>query len=320
MAVLDVDKLVGKTAAAITDPEERSFSGWWDSLGSKSVGDVTDAMASADKQNLAIIIQHIPSGQKVRFKALLKEFSDKFESQWSSEVVYGRMDPIETFQGTKRIITLSWDVVAFSLAEAEKNLLNADKLANFLYPVYGTTGGATTIKSSPLLRVKLANLIRVPGPAGEGKSVESGLVVRMTGFSYTPDFDSGVHMKGKANCKLYPQTIHISTTLHVLHTHQLGWKEGKQVEVRHAGFPHGPVTKAMPPPEASSDAAAPPAALAAPVTSINPTVAIDAKRAVLVPATRPYDASSVDDLLDAPHVSPMPSTFDAFMAADDDDF
>ena len=200
-------------------------------------GDPTDQMAAIDGQNLALSIWHIPSGRCVRFKALIKELSDSFESDWSSEQVYGRMDPIETFQGTKRIISLSWDVVAFDLSEAKKNLKKMDNLANFLYPVYGAgDGGATSIKAAPLLRIKFSNLIRQPGLEGEGTGFKNGLVVRMNGFSYTPDFDSGVHLENEKNVKMYPQTISVQATFHVFHTHSLGWKaKGPRTK----GFPHG---------------------------------------------------------------------------------
>ena len=193
-------------------------------------------------KNLALYIRHIPSNQLVKFKALIKEFSDTFESLWNSEPVYGRMDPIETFQGTKRVIKLSWDVVSFDVDEARKNLRDMDKLASFLYPTYDTVhGGATTITSSPLLRMKFGNLITQPDkPGGQARG---GLVGRMDGFSYTPDFDSGVFIPapGQPHAgKLFPQAISVSCTFYVLHTHKLGWRKfpGREVLDTQAGFPH----------------------------------------------------------------------------------
>ena len=201
---------------------------------------------TANQRNLKLYIQHIPSldpanpgPATVEFKALIKEFSDSFQSNWSSEEVYGRMDPIETFQGTKRTIKLSWDVVSFDLVEARTNLLKMDKLTNFLYPTYDSVdGGATTITSSPLLRMKFANLITQPG--GTGGVTTDGLVGRMDGFSYTPDFDSGVFMGNGKNPKLYPQTINVSCTFFVLHIHKLGWRRnsGDDKLASPAGFPH----------------------------------------------------------------------------------
>jgi len=195
--------------------------------------------ATAEQRNLKLFIQHIPSGQTVQFKALIKEFSDSFTSLWNSEEVYGRMDPIETFQGTKRTIKLSWDVVSFDLGDAQRNLKKMDKLTNFLYPTYGSVdGGATVITSSPLLKMKFANLITQPNEKGTVET--SGLVGRMDGFSYTPDFDSGVFMGNGKNPKLFPQTINVSCTFYVLHTHKLGWhkNKGNKKFQSKAGFPH----------------------------------------------------------------------------------
>lgn len=201
------------------------------------IADPTDFPAT--NRNLKLFIQHIPSGETVDFKALIKDFSDSFESLWNSEAVYGRMDPIETFQGTKRTIKLSWDVVSFDLTEAQTNLEKMDKLTNFLYPTYeSVNGGATTITSSPLLKMKFANLITQPG--SPGSEVTDGLVGRMDGFSYTPDFDSGVFMDKGSSPKLYPQTITVSCTFYVLHTHKLGWRKnaGDKELTSKEGFPH----------------------------------------------------------------------------------
>tara|TARA_R110002020_G_scaffold426279_1_gene635630 strand:+ start:73 stop:846 length:774 start_codon:yes stop_codon:yes gene_type:complete len=205
---------------------------------SSPVADSTDFTGA--NRNLFLYIQHIPSNEIVEFKALIKEFSDSFQSSWNSEEVYGRMDPIETFQGTKRTIKLSWDVVSFDLDEAQTNLTKMDLLTNFLYPTYDSvSGGATTITSSPLLRMKLANLITQPGDPGTDVR-ESGLVGRMDGFSYTPDFDSGVFMGPGKNPKLFPQTINVSCTFYVLHTHKLGWRRalGDKEFTSKEGFPH----------------------------------------------------------------------------------
>ena len=181
----------------------------------------------ANKKDLWIKIKHLPSGDSVKFKAMLKSFSDNFESNWNSEEVYGRMDPIETFQGTKRIIQIEWDVVAYDLYEAEDNLYNADRLSTFLYPVYSDLGNSNSITTAPLLRMKFSNLI---------SSVNSeGLLGRLAGFQYTPDLDSGVFFN--RNNLMCPQAITINATFHVLHEHSLGWDSGGKR--RESRLPHG---------------------------------------------------------------------------------
>ena len=76
------------------------------------------------------------SGKNIRFKAMLTQFEDQFSSEWNSEQVYGRNDPIQTFRNTTRKISIGWDAPAASFAEAATNMLNAAKLTRMLYPSY----------------------------------------------------------------------------------------------------------------------------------------------------------------------------------------
>ena len=46
---------------------------------------------------------------KIEFKAFLTAFEDKYESSWNETEVYARMDPILTFQNTKRSINIGFD-------------------------------------------------------------------------------------------------------------------------------------------------------------------------------------------------------------------
>ena len=195
--------------------------------------DYTDKYAK--EKNLYIYIEHIPTGEKVKFKALLKAFSDNFDSSWNSEEVYGRMDPIQTFQGTKRVIEFEWEVVSYDIYEAEKNLYNTDKLANFLYPVYADYDNSNSIVSAPVLKIKLSNLISQP--SAPAASADGGLVGRLDGFRYTPDFESGVFFGPAPDKTMYPQTIAIQGSFHVFHTHDLGW--GVDKKLRTKKFPHG---------------------------------------------------------------------------------
>lgn len=175
------------------------------------------------RKGKAIQFYHVPSNYSIEFKAFITEFSDQFTSNWESEDIYGRMDPIRTFASTQRQITLAFDVVAASAEEARHNLENISMLANFHYPSYDEGIASTTaINQSPLLRVKYMNWIcRADSPDG---SVEtSGLLVASSGFSYSPNLDDLTFEFGG---KLYPKFVNVSVTLDVLHEHKLGW-EGK---------------------------------------------------------------------------------------------
>ena len=116
------------------------------------------------KKGQKIEFYHIPTNQSVDFKAYITDFSDDYSSNWESEEVYGRMDPIQTFKNTSREISIAFDIVAGSEAEAKSNLEKFSKLIGFLYPNYDmqheslvqgkVSVGANTISAAPLIKVK----------------------------------------------------------------------------------------------------------------------------------------------------------------------
>ena len=208
----------------------------------------------ARKRGQFIEIFHIPSGQSVKFKAYITDFQDKYESEWQSAPVYGRMDPIHQYQGTKRIISLDWEVPSMSIAEAKLNHQKMSLLFSMLYPSYDAVGAngssnATSISTSPIFRLKFANLIQDPTNGEEGGEVEtSGLVGAISGFIYAPDFSDmgfidGVRSNSINNLTrqtaygtLYPKLSKLSLEYTVFHTFQLGW-DGR--EKRTKEFPYG---------------------------------------------------------------------------------
>lgn len=206
-----------------------------------------------------ISFQHLPSSKIVSFKGRITAFEDKYSSDWNTTHVYGRSDPIETFQGTRRTISLGWDIVAASIDEAKDNLSKVALLVSMLYPSYddsASTSGASTISSAPVLRLSFANLIHNTGPSGQNiktKSAEeivtegtknvtsvstvNGLVGRVDGFSHVPDIDVGFFDPEAA--VLYPKVIRISCNFTVYHTHKLGWTRGGNPREGFNKFPYG---------------------------------------------------------------------------------
>ena len=171
---------------------------------------------------------HIPTGRKLQFKALITQFSDQYESTWKSEDVYGRNDPIENFQGTKRVITLGWDVIAATLTEAKINLGKCGLLFSMLYPTYTEKNNAGSIAAAPLFKMKFANLI-------QDVKTKSGLVCRISGFTYEPDLEQGLFDPRKGI--LYPQAINLQASFTIFHTNPLGWSTYNNS--RTEKFPYG---------------------------------------------------------------------------------
>ena len=178
----------------------------------------------------------LPSGKSVRFKAFVTGFKDKFTSEWNKEQLFGRMDPIQTFKSTQRVIDLQWEVPAASLREARANLKRASLLFNMLYPAYDSGGIMTT---PPLFKLKMMNLIQDSSSAAEpgGTAKHVGLLGTVAGFEYDPDFDAGVFHAGPG--KIYPQVIRLSCTFTVNHTHIIGWDKMGNHYDNNNNFPYG---------------------------------------------------------------------------------
>lgn len=166
------------------------------------------------------------SKKSVKFKAFLTAFEDQFKSEWNSEQVYGRNDPIQTFKNTTRTINVGWDTPAGSFAEAEANAYAAAQLIRMLYPSYVDTGNVSTINKAPLIRVKFRNLIKDQN--------ENDLLVTIDGINFSPDLEAGWFDKGQTDessprpdvDELIPKLLKFSCTMTVLHKRTIGHQNG----------------------------------------------------------------------------------------------
>lgn len=228
----------------------------WMTSDEKSAIDTDPATVLAQERGQEFQLYHIPSDTLMKFKAYVEDYQDKYTTEWTSADVYGRMDPIHQYQGTKRIITFDWVLPAISRAEAAWNHQKLTLLFSMLYPHYEDVGpsgptSATQISTAPIFKIKFGNLIHDPrfGEAS-GDAHEAGLVGSIDGFIYAPDFDSGFidlmeSDLGRAGAStapeggpgvMYPKISKLSMELTVFHTFPLGWN-GK--EKRTPGFPYG---------------------------------------------------------------------------------
>ena len=197
-----------------------------------------------------IEIYHIISGVPVFFKAFLTDFTDNFITNYNKEQVFGRSDPIQTYQNTERVINVAFDLVSSNINEARANILKANNLISMMYPSYEESGTANSIKSGPLFKVKMGNLICMPGLTeedGTSPAVKAGLGCTIGGFKYNPIIEDGF-FDPKPGI-FYPQTIKIDLELSILHEKALGFQgnvsnttydqlvEGETA--KKAGFPYG---------------------------------------------------------------------------------
>ena len=223
-------------------------------------------------------IEHVPTGYKVRFSAFIENFSDAYNSEWSAEQVYGRMDPIATYMHTRRALAVSWKIPAASSRQGGDNLSKIGKLISFLYPVYtNTTGGDTdssVINMAPLVRVKFGNLIQNSETGGgllgylngfttDIDFTEQGVFAKSEGFtredifvgnsaaakSLREDFDFQEPV-GNSKRRYFPRNVILNFEMNVLHEHPMGWELGAEgmytLRAGKEGFPYGNESKGSP--------------------------------------------------------------------------
>ena len=185
-------------------------------------------------------IKSMISSRVVKFPAFLTNLSQDFKSSWNSETVYGRMDPIVSFQNTTRTVQVGFNVPAASVDEAIANQSKFSKLAQMLYPAYLVSAdrrelnqsvpqddgsftsetvqegqiGSRTMAKSPLVRVKFGNLIRA-------QNGSDGLLGWIDGVSFKPTLSLGMFAEGNGN--FYAKNFELTFTLNVLHEDDLGF-------------------------------------------------------------------------------------------------
>ena len=166
----------------------------------------------------------------VNFPAMLTQLDDKFTSNWNPEQVFGRQDPVMTFQNTQRELSVSFEVAAYNKSEASKNLISLNRLINCLYPAYDVAGSSNSISASPLFKIKFANMIYNKDGDIDGNAKESGLVCAITNFEHKFHFDETAGWSDGFQ-RAIPNRFTITFGATVLHTHDLGYFE--------AGSPRG---------------------------------------------------------------------------------
>jgi hypothetical protein len=190
------------------------------------------ANETAELHRLKFTGVHI--NKSIEFLAFVESFSQNFTSTWNSENVYGRNDPIGTFQGTQRKISISWTIPSGNEKEAMNNLERASSLTQLVYPTYSKggppvstesetvqssdkvlyTSNALTLSKAPLIRLKYANLIN------DASGIHEGLLGWIDGISWTPVIEMGFFEGFEG---LYPKAITMSVEFSVIHEHDLGW-------------------------------------------------------------------------------------------------
>lgn len=181
----------------------------------------------ANKTASELVFKSMVTGHTVTFKAFVVDFNQQMQSTWNTEEVFGRMDPLATFQGTKRSISLGWVVPSVNISEAKNNAKMINGLVAMLYPGYskdsvkvdGTTvTSASSIARPPLIKVKFANIIR-------SANDEDGLLGYIDGFGINPEINLGMFIEDKNQ---YFKSYSITCNFNVLHQHDVGFNSDNE--------------------------------------------------------------------------------------------
>ena len=161
---------------------------------------------------------HVPTGEMVDFKGIVKGFQDEITPSWNTEEVYGRMDPIVTYQNTNRkiILNLQFDIVGQSNTKKRTKLFkDYNKFYRFIFPTYEKAEYATTLKEAPLLRIRWFNMLQSSG--------DKGLLVAPASFNIT---STDTRTRIQKSPPIYaPDKIDVVLEAIVLHESPPGWQE-----------------------------------------------------------------------------------------------
>jgi hypothetical protein len=180
-------------------------------------------------------------------------YNEVYNSDFAQEQVFGRADPIYSFRNTTRQISLAFKMPASTTGEAYENLAKAQQLVQFLYPAYTDAQNTLTIAQTPLVRMKLMNLlgnandITVIDPNqnsgviydnyGTPNEPEKGLLGVLNNVTVMHNIENDqVGVFEKSNGVILPKLIEVSLNFSPIHEHTIGWLEDG---FSNEAFPYG---------------------------------------------------------------------------------
>lgn len=191
------------------------------------------------KYNIQIRPLHLSYSEQRRlyFPAIITNLKNNFETKWEEENVYGKMDPIGSFSGTSRKISLSFRIVSTSDDECIDNLNSLSSLINMIYPTFVGKGdkdsNTSILQKPPFFELKFMNILG-------GEKVQSGLRGYFLSFDVDTPFgteDTSIYID---DSKLFFTDATVTLDFRVLHQSPVGWYESnKDGGDMSPGYPFG---------------------------------------------------------------------------------
>jgi hypothetical protein len=149
---------------------------------------LSDYKGFTDQYNPDILqVTYLALNRQIKIPGALLSFDDNYRPSFRREEVYGRMDPIATYQGTSRNIGLEWEMNIGSSFTPQANLAAFQDFIKFMYPVYQDSSynqlGTGTLVAPPVLRIEIQNANE--GALGLMQGFNQGLLCIVDSFSYS---------------------------------------------------------------------------------------------------------------------------------------
>ena len=154
-------------------------------------GGYTNSVTGLANQGLVLKIASATAlGNPITFVAFMESLNDNFSQNFNQDQVFGRMDPIQSYQNTERKLSMSWKLLAANVEEAQRNMYNISRLTKLMYPEYTASDTQNKISSAPIMAIKYMNLVR------DTKARGHYLFGTISSLSITPDLEFGVLTAG----------------------------------------------------------------------------------------------------------------------------
>jgi len=198
---------------------------------------------------------HVKGTPSLFFNSIITEFDDVYTPRWTPTNVYGRMDPMSTYGGTDRALTLGFRVISDDRAEAVRNMANIQKLIQYQYPSYTHVSKVPILAAAPYFRFKFLNA--VGGARNYLEGYINGAIQINPGFQSKDQaqyFTNDVSQGAFTNSKILFSDVNIVLRIQVLHEGLVGLKttsatffDGKGHAAHHP-YGIGSATSVTPPP------------------------------------------------------------------------
>lgn len=146
----------------------------------------------------------------VYFRPFDLTLNEAFAPRWNEATYFGRVDPVMTYQGTTRTVSLSFTLHTFSPSDIRVIYQKLHWLKSMVYPEYGSD---MLMKSGPVCRLRVGDVLK-----SHGHGV-SGVITSL-------DLDYADALWELKKGSKVPRQVGVSVSFTVLHDAIIGLRDG----------------------------------------------------------------------------------------------